>query len=77
MELSLNERWIQFAFINSKGKLNKTALKMPMLTDLELNKEYDFTFAGQQSTFTVEAKEFQNNNDGTYDVIYVIATTNI
>lgn len=76
MELSLNERWIQFAFINIKGKLNKTALKLPCLSALELNEEYDMTFNGQRYTFTCENVERLNMNDGTYDEVYVVATNN-
>lgn len=74
MELSLNERWIQFAFINVKGKLNKTALKLPCLSALEMDKEYDMTLNGQRYIFNCENIERLNNHDGTYDEVYVVAS---
>lgn len=76
MELTLNEKWIQFAFINAKGKLNKTALKIPCLSALKLNEEYEMTFDSQRYTFSCENVEQVNNNDGTYDEVYVVATNN-
>lgn len=75
-ELTLNQRWIQFAFINSRGKLNKTALKLPSTRKLEINKEYEWIIADQKYAFSCEAIEQVNNNDSTYDEVYVVASPN-
>jgi len=76
MERTLNERWLQFAFINSKGKTNKTALMIPFHASLIVDEELPFTIAGKKYTFTCTATEIKTNNDGTYDEIYVVGTNN-
>ncbi len=74
--MQINERWIQFAFINSRGKLNKTAFKMPFHVDLEIGKEFQINIYGKNYSFSCEAREEHNNNDETIDVVYVVATNN-
>src|ERR1051326_553627 len=41
------------AFLNSKGNVNKTALKIPFHTSLEMDQEIAFSIAGQNYTFTL------------------------
>lgn len=74
MEQTINEKWLQFAFINSRGKINKTALKFPFHTSLEVDNELPLVIGGQTYMFVCVAMETQTNNDGTVDKIYVIAT---
>ncbi|HEX8196375.1 MAG TPA: hypothetical protein VF571_09320 [Pyrinomonadaceae bacterium] len=72
--MQINERFIQFAFINSKGNINKTALKLPFETDLQVDQDVDVNIEGYYYRFTCVAEETKTNNDGTVDKIYVIST---
>ena len=75
--LGILTRWLQFAFINSKGNVNKTALKLPCAGSLEVDEEVIFAFGEiGPYNFTCVAKEQKTNNDGTVDETYIIATNN-
>lgn len=76
MEQTINEKWLQFAFINSRGKTNKTALKFPFHYSLTVDTDVPLVIGGQTYMFTCVARETLTNNDGTVDEIYVIATNN-
>jgi hypothetical protein len=74
MDQPVNEKWLQFAFINSRGNLNKTAVKFPFHQALEIDKELPLVIGDRTYVFTCVAKETKSNNDGTVDEIYVVAT---
>lgn len=76
MEQSINERWLQFAFISSRGNINKTALKFPFHTDLKVDQEFNIEIFGQHYIFTCVREETVSNNSDTVDKIYVVATNN-
>lgn len=76
MDQRINERWLQFAFLNAKGNINKTALKFPFHTSLEVNQEVPITIADKVYMFTCVDKQTPlNHGDGSIDEIYVLATT--
>ncbi len=74
MEQSVNERWLQFGYINAKGNLTKTALKIPFHTDLRVDQEIKVEISGHNYTFTCVREETVSNNSDTVDKIYVLAT---
>jgi hypothetical protein len=74
--MQVNERWLQFGYINSKGNLTKTALKVPFAFDLQVDQEISVNIAGQNYSFTCVREETISNNSDTVDKIYVIATNN-
>ena len=74
MEQQINERWLQFGYVNSKGNLVKTALKIPFHTDLRVDQEVHVEIAGQNYTFDCKREETVSNDSDTVDRIYVIAT---
>lgn len=74
MGYEINERWLQFAFINLRGNLNKTALRFPFHTSLNIDDEIPVTIAEKAYVFTCVAKEAKSNNDGTIDETYVVIT---
>lgn len=76
MEKTINERWLQFAFINSKGNINKTALKFPFHTTINIDDEIPISIFSKTYMFTCVGEETKTNNDGTVDRIYLIATNN-
>ena len=76
MEQSINERWLQFAYLNAKGNVVKTALKIPFHADLKVDQEYSVNFLGQPINFTCVREETVSNNNDTVDKIYVVATNN-
>lgn len=76
MEQTINERWLQFAFISSRGNLNKTALKFPFHTDLQVDQEFNINILGKDYNFACVREETVSNNSDTVDKIYVIATNN-
>ena len=75
MDQPINEIWLQFAVINAKGNVNKTALKFPFHTQLEIDKEYQFNLAGKDYTFICVAEETKTTNGEGVDKVYVIATS--
>jgi hypothetical protein len=74
MDQIVNERWLQFAFINSRGNTNKTALKFPFHMTLKVDQEVIIEISERNYIFTCVAKETKSNNDGTVDETYVVAT---
>jgi hypothetical protein len=74
--MEINERWLQFGYLNSKGNLAKTALKIPFHTELLIDQEIPINIAGQTYNFTCVREEIISNNSDTVDKIYVIATNN-
>ncbi len=74
MDKPINESWIQFAIINSKGNVAKTALKFPFHTRLDVDKEYSFEMCGRSYTFTCVAEETKTTNGEGVDKVYVVAT---
>lgn len=74
--MTTNERWLQFAYINAKGNINKTALKIPFHTDLEIDQEIDITILKNIYTFSCVGVDTKTNYDDTVDITYVIATNN-
>jgi hypothetical protein len=76
MDQTINERWLQFAFINSKGNINKTALKIPFHAPLDVDDELPVLIGTLNYVFICVAKETKTNNNGTVDEIYVVATNN-
>jgi len=75
MDKPINESWLQFATIKAKGNVNKTALKFPFHTRLEVDKEYLFSLAGRDYIFTCVAEETKTTNGEGVDKVYVVATT--
>jgi hypothetical protein len=45
MDKPINERWIQFAYLNAKGNV-KTAFKFPFHTDLVVDQYFQITILG-------------------------------
>jgi hypothetical protein len=74
MDKPINERWIQFAFINAKGAVNKTALKFPFHTDLAIDQEVPMVIVGKTYEFTCVGEETKTNHGETVDKIYILAT---
>ena len=74
--MNINERWLQFGFINSKGNLNKTALKIPFHSDLAVDQEFTVNILGKDYSFTCVTEETVSNNSDTVDKVYVVATNN-
>ena len=74
MEQTVNERWLQFAYIGSKGNVTKTALKIPFHADLKVDQEFIVSIDDKPYTFTCVRKEEVSNQSDTVDIIYVVAT---
>jgi hypothetical protein len=74
MEKPTNEIWLQFAWVNSKGNVNKTPLKIPFHQELETDQEIPVSILGQTYNFFCVREEIETNHDGTVDKIFVIAT---
>lgn len=71
---SINEKWIQFAYLNAKSNVSKTPLKLPFSQELEVDAELTLSISGANYTFNVVGKETKSNHDGKVDVIYAIAS---
>lgn len=76
MDQQVNERWLQFAFLNAKGKINKTALKFPFHAGLEVDQEFVINILDRPYTFVCVSKEKVSNHGDTVDMVYVVATPN-
>lgn len=74
--MQINERWLQFGYINTKGNVTKAPFRIPFDRDLEIDTEYDVDLLGKQVTFTCVREETISNNNDTVDKVYVIATNN-
>ena len=74
MEQTINERWVQFAYLNAKGNITKTALKIRISRDIPFDTEFTIPVFGHEYIFSCIAEETKSNNDGTVDKIYVIAS---
>ena len=73
--MQINERWIQFAYFNTKGdKIYKTALKFPFHTDLQIDQEFQLNILGENYSFTCIREETISNSGETVDKVYVVAT---
>ncbi len=74
--MQINESWLQFGYLNAKGNVTKTALKIPFHTQLQIDQEIPISIVGQVYNFTCIREETISNNSDTVDKIYVIATNN-
>lgn len=74
MEPKVNERYIQFAFINSRGNVNLSPIKLPFHQSLEVDQEVIVNIGMQNYFFSCVGINTKTNNDGTIDVVYVLAT---
>ena len=74
MEQTINEAWLQFGYLNAKGNVVKTALKIPFHTQLKIDQEIPITILGKVYNFSCVREETVSNNSDTVDKIYVIAT---
>jgi hypothetical protein len=74
--MTINERWLQFGYINAKGKPTKTALKIPFHIDLEIDQDFSVIILDKTYTFTCVSFEPLTNNDGTVDITYLVITNN-
>jgi hypothetical protein len=74
VEPQVNERWLQFGFINAKGNVTRTALKIPFHANLYVDQEIPINILGQIYAFTCVREETVSNNSDTVDKVYVVAT---
>jgi hypothetical protein len=57
---TINERWLQFAYLNSKGVVIKTALRFPFHTDLQVDQEFTVAFLTNRThSLVFGGKKFQ------------------
>ena len=52
MEQIINEKWLQFAFINSRGTIHKIPLKFPFHAQMEIDEEFPLVIC-RRYTFLV------------------------
>ncbi|HLL74196.1 MAG TPA: hypothetical protein VK421_02950 [Pyrinomonadaceae bacterium] len=52
MEQVVNEKWLQFGYINAKGNVTKTALRIPFHANLYVDQEIPINILGQNYAFT-------------------------
>lgn len=76
MDQTINERWLQFAYLNSKGNIVKTPLKFPFHIDLQVDQEFVFIIMDKSYTFHCREVAYRSNDNDTIDAIYVVATNN-
>jgi hypothetical protein len=74
MDQSINEIWLQFGYLNAKGNVTKTALKIPFHTQLKVDQEIPISILDKVYNFSCVREETVSNNSDTVDKIYVIAT---
>lgn len=74
--MEVNERWLQFGYINAKGNLTKVPFRIPFHTDLEIDQEIPLTIEGKNYVFTCASFQPVTNNDGTVDMTYILITNN-
>ena len=74
MDQQINERWLQFGYINAKGNLTKTALKIPFHMELAVDQEFPVIIMGKQYNFDCKSVEYKSNDNNTVDITYVVAT---
>jgi hypothetical protein len=57
MDQTINERWLQFGYLNAKGNVVKTALKIPFHTDLKVDGNVHVEIAGKNYDLPVFVKK--------------------